>query len=643
MWYHTHIGGERCPIVDTWWQTETGGHMITPLPGVITTKPGSATFPLPGIGVEVVDDDGNPVEQGGGYLTLTQPWPSMLRGIWGDPERYRDTYWSSYEGRYFAGDGAKIDDDGYLWLLGRVDDVMNVSGHRISTTEVESALVDHPAVAEAAVVGATDDTTGQAIVGYVILRGGYDADARSWARRSASTSPRRSARSPGPRPWSSCPTCPRPAPARSCAGCCATWPKGRDLGDTTTLADAGWSRRSAAGPPRRRRRTDGLASKSRSLEERVQGPLGRSGDAALRGPRQPRARRRALIEGLVDQIVDQIVGAGDVERGYRGQPARHRREGSGPAGGPGRRGAAHRPGALRLLGHRPAVAQPVTVLRLVAGGGGGRLAVSLKTPVLMVVALAVMAVCILGLMWGVNTTYVVAELPGELVMMANRRGRLELRGPPGRSPSKRPRDRRWLKVEVAGRRLWVSGAPSAWSSRRWPLRPSRRHERGAPGPGPRSRQLAVATGRVEAGPAVGVRPGRRALRRGRSPALPRAAVPRLGGVLRGLRGRSAGGRGGAPARGHQSRAPGGAAHRTPDPGPAPDAGLARSLPVALGPADHARLRRLRTSREFKRRTVFELRHYGFDLRLAFEDDRRNYDMFHAEGVPCVYIHSGYYE
>ena len=174
MWYHTHIGGERCPIVDTWWQTETGGHMITPLPGVTTTKPGSATFALPGIGVEVVDDSGQPIERGGGYLTLTRPWPGMLRGIYGDPERYRETYWSKYPGRYFAGDGAKIDDDGYLWLLGRVDDVMNVSGHRVSTTEVESALVDHSSVAESAVVGATDPTTGQAIMAYVILKGDQD-------------------------------------------------------------------------------------------------------------------------------------------------------------------------------------------------------------------------------------------------------------------------------------------------------------------------------------------------------------------------------------------------------------------------------------------------------------------------------------
>jgi acetyl-CoA synthetase len=159
--------------VDTWWQTETGAIMISPLPGVTACKPGSAMRPLPGIGAAVVDDAGVPVPPGsGGYLTLTQPWPSMLRGIWGDPERYRTTYWSRFPDRYFAGDGAKLDSDGAIWLLGRVDDVMNVSGHRISTTEVESALVAHPAVAEAAVVGASDPTTGQGIVAFVILRGG---------------------------------------------------------------------------------------------------------------------------------------------------------------------------------------------------------------------------------------------------------------------------------------------------------------------------------------------------------------------------------------------------------------------------------------------------------------------------------------
>jgi acetyl-CoA synthetase len=174
MWYRRVIGGERCPIVDTWWQTETGAIMISPLPGVTATKPGSAMRALPGIGADVVDDHGHPVpDGGGGYLVLSEPWPAMLRGIWGDDQRYRDTYWSRYDGYYFAGDGAKKDEDGDLWLLGRVDDVMNVSGHRISTTEVESALVSHPAVAEAAVVGATDETTGQGIVAFVIPRGGH--------------------------------------------------------------------------------------------------------------------------------------------------------------------------------------------------------------------------------------------------------------------------------------------------------------------------------------------------------------------------------------------------------------------------------------------------------------------------------------
>jgi acetyl-CoA synthetase len=177
MWYREHVGRDRCPIVDTWWQTETGALMISPLPGVSVTKPGSATRALPGIGAEVVDNDGTPVPNGGGGpLVLTEPWPAMTRGIWGDPERFVETYWSRFaeQGYYFAGDGAKKDDDGDLWLLGRVDDVMNVSGHRISTTEVESALVSHPSVAEAAVVGASDPTTGQGIVAFVILRGGSE-------------------------------------------------------------------------------------------------------------------------------------------------------------------------------------------------------------------------------------------------------------------------------------------------------------------------------------------------------------------------------------------------------------------------------------------------------------------------------------
>ena len=172
MWYRRVIGGDRAPIVDTWWQTETGAIMISPLPGVTEAKPGSAQVPLPGIAADVVDDDARSVPNGsGGYLVLTEPWPSMLRGIWGDLERYKDTYWSRFPGLYFAGDGAKKDADGDIWLLGRVDDVMNVSGHRLSTTEIESALVSHPWVAEAAVVGASDETTGQAVVAFVILRG----------------------------------------------------------------------------------------------------------------------------------------------------------------------------------------------------------------------------------------------------------------------------------------------------------------------------------------------------------------------------------------------------------------------------------------------------------------------------------------
>jgi acetyl-CoA synthetase len=175
VWYYKTIGGERCPVVDTWWQTETGAIMISPLPGATTLKPGSATFPLPGIEAKIFDDAGKEVGiPGGGYLVLTRPWPSMLRGIWGDPERYRDTYWSRFDGNYFAGDGAKRDDEGYFWLLGRVDDIMLVAGHNISTTEVESALVDHPAVCEAAVVGKIDPTSGQAIAAFVILRGGFE-------------------------------------------------------------------------------------------------------------------------------------------------------------------------------------------------------------------------------------------------------------------------------------------------------------------------------------------------------------------------------------------------------------------------------------------------------------------------------------
>ncbi len=174
-WYHDNIGAGKAPIVDTWWQTETGAIMISPLPGVTSLVPGSAQYPLPGIAVDIVDDEAQSVENGQtGLLVVTKPWPAMLRGIWGDPERYKDTYWSRFENLYFAGDGAKKDEDGNIWVLGRVDDVMNVSGHRLSTSEIESALVSHDRVAEAAVVGATDDMTGQAVVAFVILR---DSDA----------------------------------------------------------------------------------------------------------------------------------------------------------------------------------------------------------------------------------------------------------------------------------------------------------------------------------------------------------------------------------------------------------------------------------------------------------------------------------
>ena len=236
MWYHTNIGGGRCPVVDTWWQTETGAIMISPLPGATTLKPGSATFPLPGIAAEVVDDKGQPVERGGGYLTLTRPWPAMLRGIYGDPERYRETYWSRYEGRYFAGDGCKIDDEGYFWLLGRVDDVMNVSGHRISTTEVESALVDHRAVAEAAVVGATDSITGQAIMAYVIVRGGTEVSTAMGEELRAHVATKIG---PTARPKTVIFTeeLPKTRSGKIMRRLLRDVAEGRQLGDTTTLAD----------------------------------------------------------------------------------------------------------------------------------------------------------------------------------------------------------------------------------------------------------------------------------------------------------------------------------------------------------------------------------------------------------------------
>ena len=238
MWYWEHIGGGRCPVVDTWWQTETGAIMISPLPGVTTLKPGSATLPLPGVAAQVVDETGQPVGGGGGgYVTLTRPWPSMLRGIYGDPERYRETYWSRFPGRYFAGDGARVDDDGYFWFMGRVDDVMNVSGHRISTTEVESALVDHPTVAEAAVVGAQDAVTGQAIIAYVVLRGGQEPsdDHGQDLRRHVADRIGPVAR---PKTIMFTDDLPKTRSGKIMRRLLRDVAEGRDLGDTTTLADA---------------------------------------------------------------------------------------------------------------------------------------------------------------------------------------------------------------------------------------------------------------------------------------------------------------------------------------------------------------------------------------------------------------------
>ena len=238
LWYRKHIGGDKAPVVDTWWQTETGQILITPLPGVTTTKPGSATFPFPGIKADVVDGDGNSVPfGGGGYLVLKRPWPAMLRGIYGDPERYKQTYWSRFPGMYFAGDGAKRDEDGYFWLLGRVDDVMNVSGHRLSTTEIESALVSHPAVAEAAVVGGPDPVTGEAINCFVILRKGVeptDALAKELQGHVATKI------SPIARPKSLMftPDLPKTRSGKIMRRLLRDIAQGRQLGDTTTLADA---------------------------------------------------------------------------------------------------------------------------------------------------------------------------------------------------------------------------------------------------------------------------------------------------------------------------------------------------------------------------------------------------------------------
>jgi len=237
LWYREHIGGGRTPVVDTWWQTETGMVLITPLPGVTTTKPGSATFPFPGIDVDVVDAAGDSVPLGGGgYLVLKRPWPAMLRGIYGDPERYRDTYWSRFPGMYFAGDGAKRDGDGYLWLLGRVDDVMNVAGHRMSTTEIESALVGHRSVAEAAVVGKNDEVTGQAIFAFVILKADQEPSDQLAAtlRDHVATVISPIAR---PKQLMFVPDLPKTRSGKIMRRLLRDIAEGRSLGDTTTLAD----------------------------------------------------------------------------------------------------------------------------------------------------------------------------------------------------------------------------------------------------------------------------------------------------------------------------------------------------------------------------------------------------------------------
>ena len=238
LWYREHIGGNKTPVVDTWWQTETGQILITPLPGVTTTKPGSATFPFPGIKADVVDGDGNSVPLGGGgYLVLQRPWPAMLRGIYGDPERYKETYWSRFPGMYFAGDGAKRDEDGYFWLLGRVDDVMNVSGHRLSTTEIESALVSHPAVAEAAVVGGPDAVTGEAINCFVILRKGTEPseELAKALREHVATKISPIAK---PKALMFTPDLPKTRSGKIMRRLLRDIAQGRALGDTTTLADA---------------------------------------------------------------------------------------------------------------------------------------------------------------------------------------------------------------------------------------------------------------------------------------------------------------------------------------------------------------------------------------------------------------------
>jgi len=238
VWYREHVGGDRTPVVDTWWQTETGMIMITPLPGITRLKPGSATLPFPGIAAENRDKTGKKVERGGGLLTLTRPWPAMLRGIYGDPDRFVKQYWSQWQdGSYFTGDGARLDEDGYYWLLGRVDDVMNVSGHRISTTEVESAFVDHPMVAESAVVSKKDEITGEAIAAFVTLKGGGigSKDDADELRRHVASKIGAFAR---PKYITFTPDLPKTRSGKIMRRLLRDVMENRPLGDTTTLADA---------------------------------------------------------------------------------------------------------------------------------------------------------------------------------------------------------------------------------------------------------------------------------------------------------------------------------------------------------------------------------------------------------------------
>jgi acetyl-CoA synthetase len=241
IWYRTVIGGERCPVVDTWWQTETGMILISPLPGVTAGKPGSAMTALPGVGADVVDEHGVPVPHGsGGFLVLTEPWPAMLRTLWGDDDRFVETYWSRFpeEGFYFAGDGAKKDDDGDLWLLGRVDDVMNVSGHRLSTTEIESALVSHPRVAEAAVVGAKDETTGQAVCAYVILRQGEGSTGEELIQELRNHVAKEIGAIAKPREIMIVPELPKTRSGKIMRRLLRDVAENREIGDSTTLADS---------------------------------------------------------------------------------------------------------------------------------------------------------------------------------------------------------------------------------------------------------------------------------------------------------------------------------------------------------------------------------------------------------------------